>query len=562
LKKQSIRFPRIIAPIDCLKSDTFTERFSDIASTNHCSQHTSFMGSTIFSITLDEILEKRSFENFQAIIGLKDGEWYYCLHPVEQIVSEEDALLIESTLARLPDIIEIEVSELLKDQKLARELIKNAVIPLLPDLDSTRRSVAADLISRYSVGFGILEILLEDPLIEDLLVSSPTSINKICVATRLSDGTARSIFCRTNLAISEDQLISLVTKARIFQGGELSATKPILEIEVPFLKARLSALGKPASPHGICISIRRRADHLWTLPRLIALNSISWSAAGFLSLCCAARASIVIAGGRGSGKTTLLSSLLPEMPNFGRILVMEDTEELPILQLQREGLVIQSLSLDGGIERAIAVMRAALRMGDGPMVIGEIRGDEARILFESIRTGTANSCVLGTLHASDPETVRDRIVLDMGLNVQSFEAIDLIVLIQQRKDPLSGTFRRNISEIDLVDPHNEGKYIRPIFRTDNFGNCIACVSEFKDLASIGQKFATYLGVDVRHALRAARTKGFIKNIQVQEWLKTREDNFLSVGATKAINNIPIDFANSPDLPYLKSAVLERLQEVI
>lgn len=424
------------------------------------------------------------------------------------------------------------------------------------------RSEAAEIVSRYSVGFGPLELLLSDQLVEDVLVSSPSSSNPVCVVTRLSGSGSGSTFCRTNLRISEEQLEGTVTKAMIFHGGELSALRPILELEIPHLKARLSATGQPASPHGLSLAFRRRSEHLWTLPRLMADSSISWTAAGFLSLCCSARASIVIAGGRGSGKTTLLASLLPELPSVGRTLVMEDTQELPVIQLQREGLSVQSLSLAGGIDRASSVMRAALRMGEGAIVVGEIRGGEAKILFESIRTGTAGSCVLGTMHASDSHAVRDRIVLDMGLDERSFHAIDLVALTKQRSDPASGSARRCLSELSLVESGEAASLMRPLFKTDENGHCSTFQSNLSGTKGLGEKLSAHLGIDPGHILMASRVRGFMKQVQTAEWLRTGDDRAISVRATRLVNGIPVDYSSAPDPAALKSAVAEKLEGVL
>jgi flagellar protein FlaI len=522
----------------------------------------SFLGTTFLDIPLDEIVEERALKGGSVTIGTRGGEWYYSLHPIELSLPENARMAVETMMGKLPERVNFDTPGLLKDQKLTRELVRTVVLQLAPRTIGMDRSEAAELVSRYSVGFGPLELLLSDQLVEDVLVSSPSSSNPVCVVTRLAGGGSGSAFCRTNLTISEEQLERTVTKAMIFHGGELSALKPILELEIPHLKARLSAAGHPASPHGLSLTFRRRSEHLWTLPRLMAEDSISWTGAGFLSLCCSARASIVIAGGRGSGKTTLLASLLPELPSAGRTLVMEDTQELPVTQLQREGLSVQALSLAGGIERASSVMRAALRMGEGAIVVGEIRGEEARILFESMRTGTAGSSVLGTLHASDSHAVRDRIVLDMGLEERSFHAIDLIAMTRQRSDPASGTARRCVYEISLIEGEGGGSAIVPIFKTDEEGGCGTFPERLSEAKGLGERLASHMGIEPAHILTASRIRGFMKQVQSAEWRRTGDDRALSVRATRLVNGTPVDYRSAPDPAELKAAVLERMEGVL
>ena len=556
----SIRLPRIIFRENGSDLSKAPRRDSASGGEAGRSLERNFAGDSISDTHLDEIIETRSLKGASVSIGRQGDELRYCLRPPEFDLPEGERVVLEAALRKLPDCPDLDISGLIADQKLARELVRNAALSRVPRDSRMERSNAAEVVSRYAVGFGALELLLTDPLIEDVIVSSPSSLNPVCVVTRLHKERAGSVYCRTNLRVSEEQLSNLVSKASIFHGGELSATKPILELEIPHLGTRLSAAAEPASHHGLSLAFRRRSEQLWTLPRLIAEDSLSWTAAGFLSLCCEARASIVVAGGRGSGKTTLLASLLPELPDVGRTLVMEDTEELPALQLQREGLSIQTLSLAGGIDRASSVMRAALRMGEGAIVVGEIRGDEARILFESMRTGTAASSVLGTLHASDSRAVRDRIVFDMGLSEKSFDAIDLIVMTRQFKEPATGTSRRRVSEIGCVCPDAGEDRIAPLFGVDAQGNWVTSVSGIRRIGALGDRMAALVGIPPDRILQASRIKGFLKKVQAAEWRRTGDARALSVRATRAVNRLPIDYSAPPAPDELRRLCLLKTRE--
>lgn len=520
----------------------------------------SFLGTTVSNVEPDVVAEERELDGGSASIGRRGGEWYYCVHPIEIALPENARMAVETMIGELPKRMESDAQGLIGDQRLTRELVRTAAQQYAPRHIGMDRSEAAEIVSRYSVGFGPLELILSDELVEDVLVSAPCSSNPVCIVTRLKEG--GSAFCRSNLTVSEEFLEGVVTKAAIFQGGELSSLKPIMELEIPHLKARLSAAGEPASRYGLSLTFRRRSERLWTLPRLMAEDSLSWTAAGFLSLCCSAKASIVVAGGRGSGKTTLLASLLPELPSIGRTIVMEDTQELPTLQLQGEGLSIQTLSLAGGMEKASSVMRAALRMGEGAIVVGEIRGEESRILFESIRTGTAGSSVLGTLHACDSAAVRDRITIDMGLSEKSFNAIDLIVMTQQRKDLAAGTACRRVSEISFIDGEDGRSAIRPVFKTDEAGETATYLRNMCGMRGLGEKLSSQLGIPQDKIMLASRVRGFLKQVQTAEWVRTGDERLLSVKATRAVNSIPVDLCSNPDPAELKRLVLERLEEVL
>lgn len=515
-----------------------------------------FLGTQVNKPILNCVIEKRDLNGNPVVIGKRGNAWIYAIEPSEHFLGEDQKYAIESLVTKLPESEELDTGILLKDHKLAEEIIRNRVNERLPRHLSALECDVGDIVSRYSVGYGPLELILRDPSVEDIVISSPCNNNPVCISTRLNSSDKGSIYCETNLRVSEDFIEGIITRTRIFHGGELSFARPILEVDLSHLKARMSAMISPASRHGPTVSIRRRKDFLWSIPRLIADGSISWTAGGFLSICCAARASIIIAGGRGSGKTTLLSALLPEMPIVGRTTVMEDTEELPVLQLQGEGMSLQSLSLAGGIERAAAIMRAALRIAEGPIIVGEIRGEEARILFESIRTGTAASCVIGTIHASDCDSVRDRIVIDMKMSPESFRSIDLIVMARLRKDPRSGISVRSVSEIDAISETNE---CMPLFRQDENDVLRTCLQSSMRSGALADKICSQFGIKEEKILMLARMRGFLKLVQALEWRRTGDDRVLSVRASRAVNSILLDPQGTPELNSLKENALAAIR---
>ena len=546
----SRRPPRIVAGenIDNKRRRTDNENSDSV----EAGSERIFLGTILSGLPQVEVIERRTIETSSAMISRGLDGWYYQIETREHELGSEDRFLMELALKKLEDHADLDTKVLLSDQRLARELVRTAAKSAVPRLKGLDSQQAAEIISSYSVGFGPIEWILKDDLVEDVIISSPSSRNCVHVLTKLSESDERSIFCKTNLRLTEDYLASIVTKVRIFYGGELSIRRPILEVDVPYLRSRFSIVAEPASRHGTSMSIRRRREFLWTLPRLIRDGSISWTAAGFLSICCVARASMIIAGGRGSGKTTLLSALLPELPASGRIIAMEDTEELPILSLQREGVKVQSLSLEGGLERACAIMRASLRMGEGPLVVGEIRGEEARILFESIRIGTAGSSVLGTLHASDPSSVRDRISMDMGLKEETFRAIDLIVISRQRNDPMTGLSRRYVSEICLVSGNDEPK---ALFKEDDDGFLKTCPDGFQRMENLGRKISSNFDIDEDAILRASRIRGFMKKVQAGESQRKNDETIIGVTATLALNDIRMSYRDEPDWGSLKDLVI-------
>ncbi|MFW5917989.1 MAG: ATPase, T2SS/T4P/T4SS family, partial [Haloferacaceae archaeon] len=143
-------------------------------------------------------------------------------------------------------------------------------------------------------------------------------------------------------------------------------------------------------------------------------------------------------GTRGAGKTTLLGTLLYELRPDTRSVVIEDTPELPIESLQSVGRDVQALRTGTGNGPEITpseALRTALRLGDGALVVGEIRGEEAQVLYEAMRVGANANAVLGTIHGDGADDVYERVVSDLDVDPSSFAVTDLVVTIQARPTP-------------------------------------------------------------------------------------------------------------------------------
>jgi len=124
---------------------------------------------------------------------------------------------------------------------------------------------------------------------------------------------------------------------------------------------------------------------------------------------------ILISGGTGTGKTTLLNVLAGAIPDEERILVIEDTAEL---RLTKPHVVAAEAQLDTH-RKPIAfddLLKAALRHRPDRIILGEIRGVEARILLDAMNTGHRG--VMATIHASSSEgaLLRLRTLLMRGMN--------------------------------------------------------------------------------------------------------------------------------------------------
>ncbi|MFQ3284109.1 ATPase, T2SS/T4P/T4SS family, partial [Natronomonas sp.] len=170
----------------------------------------------------------------------------------------------------------------------------------------------------------------------------------------------------------------------------------------------------------------------------------------------------------GAGKTTLLGALLWEIPPDVRTVAIEDTPELPVSELQHDSRDVQPLRVttgDGASITATEALRTALRLGDGAVVVGEVRGEEAKVLYEAMRIGAADGTVLGTIHGGGGESVRERVVTDLGVAESAFADTDLVVTLEAYKN--GGSRRRRVRAIESVRRSPNGVGFESLYDADS-----------------------------------------------------------------------------------------------
>ena len=287
------------------------------------------------------------------------------------------------------------------------------------------------ILVRYTVGFGLIEILLEDSRIQDITMNSPPGQTPLfLVHSDFGD-------CKTNIIPSITDSESFATKLRLVSGRPLDEANPILdtEIEIPGVaNARVGVISPPLNPFGIAYAFRRHRDKPWTLPLFIKNKMLTPLAAGLISFIVDGNRTILVAGTRSAGKSALLGSLLVEIMRRYRIITIEDTLELPTTSLRKLGYNIQAMKVASALSKGTAEVpadegiRTTLRLGDSALFIGEVRSTEAKALYESMRVGALANVVAGTIHGDSPYGVFDRVVNDLEVPRTSFKATDIIIV--------------------------------------------------------------------------------------------------------------------------------------
>ena len=313
----------------------------------------------------------------------------------------------------------------------------------------------ARILQKHTRGHGLLADFFADPAVSDVFVTAPAAENPVSV--RVGDNRLP-----TNVRLTDRGVRSLASRYRRESGRGFSRADPTLDAatEIGDRRVRVAGVTDPVSD-GVGFAFRAHDTDVWTLPALVANGTVTAEAAALLSVAVERGRAVLVAGPRGTGKTTLLGALLWELPPAVRTLTIEDTPELPVDPLQTHGREVQALraASEGGFSPTDA-LRTALRLGDGAIAVGEVRGEEAQVLYEAMRVGANDAAVLGTIHGDGAENVRERVVADLGVPASSFAVTDLVVSLEQTAD---GTRQlRRIEEIrgDSGD-RSEALYARP-----------------------------------------------------------------------------------------------------
>jgi pilus assembly protein CpaF len=188
-------------------------------------------------------------------------------------------------------------------------------------------------------------------------------------------------------------------------GKQLDADHPILNVRLPD-GSRLSAMIAPVVGPEPLLNVRKFGRRYYTIENLAACGTVPADFVEQLRAAVRERKNILISGATGTGKTTLLNALANEIADEERIFLIEDTAEIRL----RKPHVISSESQSNTHKQEIsfdALLKAALRHRPDRIILGEVRGPEARTLLDAMNTG--HDGTLTTIHASSTEGALKRL---------------------------------------------------------------------------------------------------------------------------------------------------------
>ncbi|MCW4035369.1 MAG: type II/IV secretion system ATPase subunit [Candidatus Bathyarchaeota archaeon] len=295
---------------------------------------------------------------------------------------EPEETLVESFNKQVPEVLQ-------KNQKLLGTIT-----------DIGYRKIRYYL-ERDMVGYGKIDPFMYDLYVEDI---SCTGVNKPVYLWH-----RRFENIKTNVIYpEEEELDDFVMKVVHRAGKHVSIAYPIVDLTLPKKHRLAVTFGKETTPAGTSFTIRKFREDPLTIIDLIENETIDETIAAYLWLLMDNKMSVMIAGATGAGKTTALNAIgCLTNPEYKMISI----EEVAEINLTHENWTSTIARPGFGAEKQGEItlydlIKSAVRHRPDMILVGEIRGEEAYVLFQALATGHGGLC---TTHADDIETTLKRL---------------------------------------------------------------------------------------------------------------------------------------------------------
>ena len=300
-------------------------------------------------------------------------------------------------------------------------------------IDSAAKEKIIEALSDDLLGWGPLQTLMGDQEITEIMINGPFEIyiekggRKILSDIRFDD---------------EAHLRYIVEKMLRDTGRRVDESSPFVDFSLPD-GSRVNVIIPPLAIEGATVTIRKFLRSIEKIDDLIQLGAVDDRMAEFLVACIRSKVNILFSGATGSGKTTTLEVLSSYIDERERIITIEDTLELNLMQNHVVRLLTKPSNIEGKGEITLRdIFRNTLRMRPTRIILGEIRGEEAMDYLQALNSGHRGS--LAVLHASTPTDAITRLetmALYAGLNLPTWAirkqislGLDLIVQHEQLGD--------------------------------------------------------------------------------------------------------------------------------
>ncbi len=301
---------------------------------------------------------------------------------------------------------------------------------------------------RDFIGMNEVDPILRDYFVEDI------ECNGINTPVYLIHRIYRNM--RTNLVYKDvEKLASFVEKLAQRAGRYVSYAQPLLDGSLPDGSRVNATYTKDITSRGPTFTIRKFTKIPWTPTQLIAMGTMSPEMLAYFWILIENKSNILVSGGTASGKTTLLNALAFFIPPSARVVSIEDTREL---NLPRENWLPAVARTSIGVGKVgevdlFSLLRSSFRQNPDYLIVGEVRGKEAFVLFQGMASGHSS---LSTMHADSVDTLIRRLQTPpINLSPTLVNSLDCVTVATHAK--VKGHETRRIRDIvEIVKVNKDG----------------------------------------------------------------------------------------------------------
>ncbi|MEM4435110.1 MAG: type II/IV secretion system ATPase subunit [Sulfolobales archaeon] len=307
-------------------------------------------------------------------------------------------------------------------------------------------------IERNIIGYGPIDPLMRDPNIEDISCNGPGI--PVYVWHRRYEYLPTSVVFRTSQELDE-----FVVKLAHLAGKHISVAYPVLDAIIPGGHRVAATFQKEISTKGSTFTIRKFKEDPITIVDLVNYGTISPEIAAYFWLAMDFKMTTLILGVTGAGKTSTLNALANLLRPTYKIVTIEDTPELRLPQENWVQLTGRPSYLVSGVSeiKLYDLVKISLRYRPDVIIVGEVRGEEAYVLFQAIATGHSG---ITTLHAEDIDAAVKRLTSPPMNIPNTYIPLVNMALVIKRVTKLDETGRprpvRRVTNIWEIEDY--GKY--------------------------------------------------------------------------------------------------------
>ncbi|HDP97406.1 MAG TPA: secretion system protein E [Euryarchaeota archaeon] len=388
----------------------------------------------------------------------------YIYEVIEPPLSKDEVDVLDLVKGLLiANIEKIDWETVSEKEKYLRNSVGKIMKDLGIDLNPLSKERVMYYILRDFIGYGKISVLMIDPNVEDL------SCDGVKIPFYVYHRKYGSI--RSNLMFDrEEDLDGFVVWLAQKCGKHISVAQPLLDATIPDGSRLQATLGKHVTKKGSSFTIRRFKENPFTPLDLLRFKTMSTDMMAYLWAAIEYGQSMLVCGGTASGKTTTLNAVLLFIPPQMKIISIEDTRELNlphenwIPSLTREGFggKSQITGKSAGEIDMFELLTTAMRQRPQYLMVGEVRGKEAYVVFQAMATGkTAYS----TFHAEDVQAMVHRMENDpINLPRALVTALNIVMLQAQVKVGTKMTRRvKSITEVVGIDPETNELITNSVF---------------------------------------------------------------------------------------------------